>query len=251
MDGLDPAERRLYAVVALVAGLVNLFAIAAMGLILAPSTPAGGSIEARVEYLVANRPLVAFGWLLWVGATLTLLATFVALRRIGLALTADTPRPAIFRPILDYTVALAAVGATADIAANLLMMSVLPALAEVMRTAPGDPALIALFRTWDDAAVNLTGGVANSLYAVAGGIVTWVLAQGRAPKHIVWLGTAAWTVAALATGALAFWPAALPASITGALFLFIAWAWLIGTWLWLPDRAASRPSPRGHSRRSR
>lgn len=242
MTSLHPAERRLFAGVAFAAGLVNLVAIAAMGLILAPGTPAGGAIEARVAYLAGHRALVAGGWLLWIGASLTLLATFVVLRRIGVALTAGTPRAAVHEAILGYAVAIATVGATLDIAADLIMLAVLPSLAEVMQARPGDPALVALFRTWEEVAVNLTGGLANSLYAVAGGLVTWVLHQGRAPRGVVGLGAAAWAVAALATAALAFWPPALPASIAAALLLFVAWVWLIAAWCWLPDRS-SRPDP--------
>ena len=219
---------------------------------MAPGTPAGGEISVRAAYLAANRPLIAVGWLLWMGATLSLLAHLTALRALLMESAGAAPDRGIRALVLRYALAVATVGAALDVGADLIMMSVLPSLAEALQARPGDPALTALFRTWDEAAVGLTGGLANTLYALAGALVTWVLFRAGAPRPIVWLGAVGWGEAGLATLALAFLPAALPVTIALAIFLYVAWAWLIAAWCWLADRQLApmaRAAPKPGKRR--
>jgi hypothetical protein len=220
----------------LVSGGVNLLAIAAMGLVLAPATPAGGGLAARVAYLADHRALVATGWFCWMAASLCLLAHFASLRQL-----LASPAIATFRGdvsmaadfLVDFALVVASVGAALDIGADLLMMTVLPTLAAEIVATPAEFALAALFRSWDQAAVGLTGGVANTLYAIAGGLFTVALYRVACPRALVSLGAVTWGVAALATLALAFAPATLPAAVAFSIFLYVAWAWAIGAWcLW-------------------
>jgi hypothetical protein len=237
----ENGTRHLAGVVGLISGAVNLAAIAAMGLLLAPATPAGGEVAARAAYIAGHRPAVVAGWLLWIAASLALLANFAVLRSLlspyrnsDSGYRGRLPLSAIRYPLSDfllrYALAVATVGAALDIGADLLMLAVLPSLAAALQAAPGDPTVALLFRTFDEAAVGWTGGVANSLYAVAGGLVTAVLFRAPVPRLLAWLGVATWGVAALATLALAFAPVALPAAVALSIFLYVAWAWAIAAW---------------------
>src|SRR5439155_1251673 len=167
---------RVAGIVSLVSGGVNLVAIAAMGLVLAPATPAGGGLAARAAYLADHRAAVAAGWLCWMAASLCLLAHFASLRLW------------------------------------------------LVQRGRG---------TWAAAAVGRTGGVANTLYAIAGALFTGVLFRAAVPRVLAGLGGVTWGVAALATLALAFAPAALPVAVAFSIFFYVAWAWAIGAWcLW-------------------
>ncbi len=249
------SNRQFVGVVSFVSGCVNLAAIAGTGLLLAPGTSAGGEIGARAAYLAANRPAIAVGWLLWMGATLALLAHFVGLRALLLDSPGAVPNRGVREWILRYVVALATIGAALDLIADLILMAILPPIAEALLARPGDPALTALFRTWDELAVGLTGGVAGTLYVLAGAAVTWLLFRAGAPRTIVGLGAGVWGAAGLTPLAVAFLPAALPVTVALSIVLYVAWAWLIAAWCWpvhrKPPPARRAPHPPGKRRPAR
>lgn len=235
-EGLADGERRLLAGVALLSGAVNFVAIAVMGLVLAPATPAGGDIFARTAYMASHRGTIAAGWLTWISASLLLLAAFGAVGRI---LSAQAPQDRLLRTVATYAFAVAVIGAALDISADFLMLAVLPHLAEALVANPADAMLRALFETWDETSVGLTGGVANSLYAVAGGLLTAMLFRVGAPRLLSWLGAVTWIEAALATLSMAFLPATLPAAVALSIFLYIAWISGIAVWCILPNQGVA------------
>jgi len=213
---------------------VNLAASLAMLLVLAGATPAGGTPEGRLAYVAAHREAVMAGWSLWIGATLGLLLSFWALARLA------APRR---RGLCQLALLFAAVGAALDIAADVLHMTAVPALAEqyaAARSPAEAAAVIAAFRAWDAAAVALTGGAGNSLYALAGALITWALLRTPwVPRVLVAWGALVWAGAGFASAALVWWPALLPPAVGGTMALYVSWMTAAGLWL----LRAARPSP--------
>lgn len=210
----------------LAAAGINLAASLAMALVLAGATPAGGDPAARLAYVAAHRPAVTAGWALWIGATLGLLLSLWALARLA------APRR---RPACHWALLAAAAGAAVDIAADVLHMTVVPVLAQqyaAARSPAEAAAALDAFRVWDAAAVALTGGAANGLYALAGAVITHALARSPwIPRPLVAWGALVWTAAALATAALAWLPALLPPAVGITMALYVSWTAACGWWL--------------------
>ncbi len=216
---------------------VNLVASLMMKYVLEGATMAGGTAPERLAYIASNRRIVIFGWGTWVAATITLLLAFWVWNLI-------LNQQLAYR--LRFAFAIAIVGSALDIAADVLQMSVIPYLAgEYVRAAAAGNASGALpmvgteaytiaqsFGAWDTAAVALTGGAGNTLYAVAGLIVTSVMFETPwVPRWYSWWGAAVWVVAFVASILLFWFPRFLPFGVAAEMILFIAWASAFGVFL--------------------
>lgn len=219
----------------------NLAASLAMLRVLAGATPAGGGPAERLAYVAAHREAVVAGWSLWIGATLGLLLSFWALARLA------APRR---RAPCQLALLVAAVGASLDIAADVLHMTAVPSLAEqyaAARSAAETAAVVGAFRAWDAAAVALTGGAGNSLYVLAGALITRALwGTPWVPRLLAAWGALVWGAAALASAALVWWPGLLPPTVGGTMVLYVSW--MTATGLWLLRAAAQRRGPGGGPR---
>ncbi len=210
--------RRWAGAALLVSAAVNLAAALLMRLVLAEALPAGSTEAGRLAYVAAHREAVVASWGVWVAATVTLLLALWAL-----ASALDAAR----HPYLPFAFALACVGASLDIAADVIQMSALPALAEL--SADPDPsasaAARASFRAWEAAAVALTGGAGNTLYALAGTL--YAVAAFRTawfPRWLAWWGAAVWAAAWTASAALIWAPAFLPLTVGTTMVMYVSWA---------------------------
>lgn len=209
--------KRSYGYDLLLSAAVNLGAALLMKFVLEGATPTGGSDAERLAYIASHRAAVIFAWGAWVAATLTLLLAFWVL-----AISLDQR----WKPQLRFAFAVATVGAALDIAADVLHMSAIPALAEAYRAAePATAASVLIsFRAWDAAAVALTGGGGNTLYVIAGAIVTWVMFRTAwIPRWLSVWGAAVWTAAAAASAALFWAPALLPLMVGTTMALYVTW----------------------------
>ena len=199
------------ALVAFFAAAANLVAAVAMLLVLAPGLPAGDSALAeRAAYVSDHVGVWRAGWFLWHLAAIGLLALFV-----GLATMWREDAPILTRLALLC----AGAGLAADLAAEAILMGVSPRLG------------LGRFAIVEEVGVVLTGYLGNGLYTVAGILLTW---SGRRilPRPLLILGAAVWAAGLVLSAATMEGESDLQFASTATLMpLFVAWAFLLGTWL--------------------
>lgn len=217
---MEPTQRaalRLDALGLFLAGLINTFlALLDAGLVLGPGTATQQpDLIQRAAWIAANTSRWQAGWLFWFAVTLSFAWSYYALgRHLGGA-----------RPWRALAIGLALIAAAVDIVGVLVNLTVLPALAM-------DPSVRIVFQAMESLANALTNVAAFGLYSVAGLLLLpAVFATPGYPRALAWLGTAEWTISALATALLV----AAPGLATGPLLLGFAlyapWVWASGLWL--------------------
>lgn len=201
--------RRLSLVAYLAAG-VNLAAAVVMLTVLRPGLPGAQSLAERISYVAEHTTEWRLGWAVWNAAAITLVGLFAALAYLW---RAEAPVAS------SLALLCGAAGLSADIAAEALLMGVLP----------GSHARD--FAVVERASLVLTGYVGNGLYTVAGILLTWA-GRRLLPRPLLVLGAAVWvsglwlsvaTVVGSTTGQIGSTAVLLP--------LFVVWAGLLGRWL--------------------
>lgn len=209
------------------AAIVNLVPLGYTGLFLTPGTAAGGGDDARLTFIAAHATEWSAGWLMWMGGSLGLALSVWMIARV---FELRAPHPGLLR----LATVVAAIGAGIDVVGDAIQVTTFPTLAhDYTALAPGDPArtpIVLLFDLVDHLATALSGGVANTLYFVAGIAVVIALAQMREfPGWITALGIVAWLVTLAATPAI-FFPHIVPVAVAAAIFLYVAWLGVVAVW---------------------
>jgi hypothetical protein len=181
-----------------VCAIANAVAALALASVLAPGTTLVADPAAREAYIQEHLLLWRAGWATWILATTSLVALFVWwTRRLA-------PHP-----LHVFALGLAGAAYVSDMTAQTLLITVVP----------DRPAVMPL-------AFALTGGITNTLYTLAG-IVLSVLTPMRPPLRVwtagVWLAGAGVSVSVLFDLPLA------AAATSAALFLlFVPWCIALG-----------------------
>jgi hypothetical protein len=171
MQNAAALERRVSTAAAF-ASVVNLLAGAVMLLWLRHGIPAGEDVVAvRRSYIASHAAQWRIGWIVWHLAGLSLVALVA-----GLALLWRDRAPIVG----VVAVAAAAAGLAVDLAAESLLLGVIPRASTLT------------FADFERAADMLTGYLGNGLYTVAGILVTWIGRQ-RLPAGLLALGAGVWT----------------------------------------------------------
>jgi hypothetical protein len=203
----------------LLSGAVNLAALIYSYFALRPGTPGGGPLLERMDYIAQHAWLWGFGWLLWMAGTLSLLATLYLLAEAI---------PTEYRVSVRGAVLLAAVGAACDLAGDAVQIA-LPTLAEAIHGR--SPALSADAGAAEWLAALLSGGVGNTLYALAGLLLTRALARSPlADRWLIRVSWAEWVLTLVATTALLNLQV-LPYLIAAVIFLYAIWTVLVARYL--------------------
>lgn len=210
------------------AGLINTFlALFDAVVILGPGTPAREpDLYERAAWIGAHGWRWQAGWLFWFAVTLSFAWSFFAL---GRHLRREPPWPAL-------AVGLALIAAAVDLVGVVLQLTALPQAAALLgETAVAGPAAAGLFAIIEGLAGALINVAAFGLYTLAGLLLLPAL-WGTAdyPRALCWLGTAEWSLAALATLLLLAAPVAATLPLLLSFALFAPWAW--GSALWLLRR---------------
>ena len=209
----------------LAAGL-NLVPLAYTGLLIASGTSAGGDYDARLRFIAANPVMWSLGWVLWMGGTVGLVLSIWTLNRVM------RDRPGSNATLLSLATVFAILGGASDIVGDAIQVTTYPTLA-AQYVAGGDPGTQTtrlLFDLVDHLSTALSGGVANTLYFVAGVLVVIALARvSDFPRWITALGGVAWLATLGATPAV-FFPSIAPVAVASALFLYSAWLGAIVIW---------------------
>ncbi len=207
------------------AAALNLAPLAVTGLWLAPGPVAGGATWARMRFVARHMARWRFGWTLWMAGSLGLvLSIWVVARAMSHRVRG------LSRDLLRLAIVAATIGGAADVAGDSVQVVALPDLASHAVSAAGDGTLAILFALSDHLAAVLSGGVANTLYAVAGILVTIALARATAfPGWITALGGVTWLVTLAATPAV-FFPALAPVAVGVAIALYAGWLGAIALW---------------------
>ncbi|MGD2049998.1 MAG: hypothetical protein PVH03_10890, partial [Chloroflexota bacterium] len=192
---------RLDALGLFLAGLINTFlALLDAVIVLGPGTVAQQpNMLLRAAWIAENSLRWKAGWLFWFAVTLSFSWSYFAL---GRHLDATRPWPAL-------AIGLALIAAAVDILGIIVNLTVLPELAHAFTSTNigQDPTLHVVFRSMESLAYALTNVAAFGLYSIAGLILLpAVFATLRYPRWLAWLGTAEWSIAALATILLVFAP---------------------------------------------
>lgn len=198
----------------LLSGAVNLAALIYSYFALRPGTPGSGPLLERMDYVAQHPWLWGFGWLLWMAGTLSLLATLYLLAEAI---------PAEYRVSARGSVLLAAVGAACDLAGDAVQIT-LPVLAAIHERSE---TLAAVAGAAEWLAAMLSGGVGNTLYALAGLLLARALA--RSPLTDRWLlrvSWAEWVLTLVATTALLRLQV-LPYLIATVIALYALWTVLV------------------------
>jgi hypothetical protein len=199
----------------LLSGAVNLAALIYSYFALRPGTPGSGPLPQRMDYIAQHPWLWGSGWLLWMAGTLSLLATLFLLAEAI---------PAEYRVSVRGAVLLAAVGAACDLAGDAVQIT-LPVLAEAI---PGrSQALAADAGAAEWLAALLSGGVGNTLYGLAGLLLTRALARSPlADRWLIRVSWAEWVLTLIATTALLKLQV-LPYMIATVILLYALWTVLV------------------------
>jgi hypothetical protein len=205
------------------AGLVNTFlALFVAGIILGPGTTAQEpALAQRAAWIGEHTLRWQAGWFFWFAVTLSFAWSYYA---IGRHLRAS-------RPWTSLAIGLAVIAAAVDIVGVLLYLITLPELAQATIES-WDSTLLAVFHSMESLAYALVNVTAFGLYSVAGLLLLpAAFSTPRYPRWLAWLGTAEWTIAALATMLLVIVPdlAIVPLLISFA--LYAPWVWGSAVWL--------------------
>jgi hypothetical protein len=206
MEDAAPLERRVATAAAFAAG-VNLLAGGVMFVWLRRGIPAGEDVAAvRRAYIASHVVQWRIGWIVWHLAGLSLVALVAALAMLW----RDRA------PILAVlAVAAAAAGLAADLAAESILLGVIPG------------ASAATFPDLERAADMLTGYLGNGLYTVGGLLVTWI-GRRRVPAGLLVLGAAVWACGLwLSAATLAGSRDGQFASTASLMPLFVGWSALL------------------------
>ena len=221
-----PRHLRLDILGLFLAGLINTFlALFDAGVILGPGTPTGQSdLALRAAWIADHALRWQAGWLFWFAVTLSFSWSYYAL---GRHLDGH-------RQWRDLAIGLALVAAAVDIVGVLVNLIILPELATAHSGYYGtaDPVLLVVFGSAEKFANALTNVSAFGLYSLAGLLLLPALfATPGYPRWLAWLGTAEWSIAALATVLLVAVPALATAPLLVSFALYAPWVWASGWWL--------------------
>jgi hypothetical protein len=217
---------RLDALGLFLAGLINTFlALLVAGVILGPGTIARQPDLLLRAGWIAEHPLRwGGGWLFWFVVTLSFAWSYFAL---GRHLQATLPWRSL-------AVGVALIAAAVDLVGVLVNMTVLPELARalVSTTSGQAPVLQVVFHSSESLAYVLTNVAAFGLYSFAGLLLLpAVFATPSYPRWLAWLGTAEWSIAALATALLVFAPSLSTGPLLVSFALYAPWVWGSAVWL--------------------
>jgi hypothetical protein len=217
---------------ALAAAAVHLAAGLAMALVLRGGIDPFAPLPERMVYIVDQRALWTFGWLLWNAAALSFLAFIVVFSQAHGHGRSDGGLP------FQIAVALTTAGIVADLSGEAVLMGVLPSLAAraLADVSAGETAsATAMFSSLHQLAVMLTAYVANGLYSLSALVL--VLSTRSQYPWLVWLAGlgAGATGLMLSVVALADWGAGL--IITNALLVPLIVLWQAGVALSASRRA--------------
>ncbi len=208
------------------AGLINTFlALFVAGVVLSPGSRAGQSnLILRAQWIAGHSLRWQSGWLFWFAVTLSFAWSFYAL---GRHLNVDVPWTSL-------SIGVALIAAAVDIVGVLVNMTVLPALAPAVVGASAETtaATQAIFNSMESLANALTNVAAFGLYSVAGLLLLPAgIATPNYSRWLVWLGSAEWGVATIATVLLIVVPnwATIPLLVSFA--LYAPWVWLSAVWI--------------------
>jgi hypothetical protein len=198
--------------------LLNALASVLMLFVLRPGVDPALELVDRIRYIAAHPGWWRLGWLVWMGAALSLIYFFI---HWGLFLDGHAPRALIF-----FGVMVGSLGMVADILAETLFLGLLPRLArEILQTPEGSQGvLLQSFAHWQWATTLMTGFVGNGFYALGGLILNGISHRsGRFRKIFVWLGWPTWIFAVgLAVATVGMWriPLMLFTALTMGWFIF-------------------------------
>lgn len=212
------------------AGLINTFlALFVAGIILGPGTLSQEpDVMQRVAWIGENELRWQAGWLFWFAVTLSFAWSYYA---IGRHLHAS-------RPWTSLAIGLAVIAAAVDIVGVLVYLISLPELAHALNAAAAwDPALLAVFQSMEGLANALVNVTAFGLYSVAGLLLLpAAFSTSGYPRWLAWLGTAEWTIAALATMLLVVMPDLAIVPLLISFGLYAPWVWGSAVWLLRANR---------------
>ncbi len=220
------AALRLDALGLFLAGLINTFlSLLVAGIVLGPGTAARQpDLLLRVHWIAEHTLPWQGGWLVWFAVTLSFAWSYFALgRHLDAAL-----------PWCSLAVGVALIAAAVDLVGVLINMTVLPDVARALISTPAgwDPALQVIFHSMESLANALTNIVAFGLYSFAGLLLLpAVFATPSYPRWLAWLGTAEWSLGALATAMLVLVPGLAIGPMLVSFALYAPWVWGSAVWL--------------------
>jgi len=226
-------DERLDALGLFLAGLNNTFLALFVAVVIhGPGTAASQpELLQRASWIAENSLLWRAGWLFWFVPTLTFSWSYYALGR-----HLDSARQ--WR---NLAIGVAVIAAAVDIVGVLVNLTVLPELArELANTITNpDPTLQVVFLSMEKIANNLTNIGGFGLYTLAGLLLLpAIFATPSYPRWLAWLGTAEWTISAVATGLLVFAPGLATGPLLVSFALYAPWVWGSAVWL-LRDKSVS------------
>jgi hypothetical protein len=208
------------------AGLINTFlALFVAGVILGPGTAVSQpNILLRADWIANHTLRWQGGWFFWFAVTLSFAWSYFAL---GRHLTAVLPW-------VPLAIGAALVAAAVDLVGVLVNMTVLPELAQaVADTAADQAAILPIFHSMEKLTNALTNVAAFGLYTLAGLLLLpAVFTTPTYPRWLAWLGTAEWSIAALATVLLVLTPDVATVPLLVSFVLYAPWVWGSALWLW-------------------
>ncbi len=202
--------------------LLNALASAFMLVFLRPGIDPSIEVLERIHYIAEHPAWWRMGWLVWMGAALSLIYFFI---HWGLFLDGH-----VSRALILFGVLIGSLGMVPDILAETFFLGLLPRLAQEILQAPEESqgALLQSFAHWQWATTLTSGFVGNGLYALGGLILNLASHRsGRLGKIFVWLGWPIWISAVgLAVSTVGMWrePLMLFTALTMGWFIF----WLMG-----------------------
>jgi hypothetical protein len=211
------------------AGLINTFlALFVAGVIFGPGTLARQpDLLLRAEWIATHTLRWQAGWLFWFAVTLSFAWSYFAL---GRHLARKLPWAAL-------AIGLAVIAAAVDLVGVLANMTVVPELAPTVGSVSGSYEAV-VFRAVEQLTNALVNVAAFGLYSVAGLLLLpAAAATPDYPRWLVWLGSAEWGIALMATGLLVLAPDLATGPLLISFALYAPWVWASARWLWRRDSA--------------
>lgn len=228
----DPAARRRFRVAVAAAYVcfgVNLLASLGAAIFLEPGSTMH-PLDERSKYVLEHGRDWRWTWAIWMAAAPSLVAFYAAFAWT----LADDLALAKWA-----AVAIAAVGSTFDVYAEVLLAFELPTLYKTLPPGTSERALLLLkdaeaVLRLEGRATLLTGALANGLYTLAGAMIAACAAQTAGfPRWLAWASAPAWLLgAALSASCLLFWPRATAVAMAGTMGAFLLWLALVIVFLW-------------------